>query len=253
MGSAGRRVLRKGLKWLRNTHHPDLIVVNGENAAGGVGLTPDTAEEIFRAGAHVITTGNHVWDRREIVPILEANPRVLRPANFPGPAPGQGSCLVEADNGLPFAVVNLMGRVFMGDLDDPFRAADELVRQLRTRCAGILVDFHAEATSEKAALAWYLDGRVAAVLGTHTHVTTADEKILPAGTAFQTDVGMTGPRASIIGVRPSPVIERFRTQRPTPFDAADGPADMAATLVTVSPDSGRAESIDRLVYREGES
>lgn len=250
VGGSGRRVLRKGIQRLRREFEPDLVIVNGENAAGGAGLTPAIVDEIFRAGAHVITTGNHVWDRKEIVPTLESEERLLRPANYPEPAPGRGFCVVEADNGIPVGVVNLMGRVFMVDVDDPFRAADSIVRQLRGRCAAIVVDFHAEVTSEKAALAWHLDGRVAAVLGTHTHVTTADERILAGGTAFQSDVGMTGARDSIIGVAPGPVLERFRNQRPTAFVAADGPADLTATVVTVSPDTGRAESIVRFLHRE---
>jgi metallophosphoesterase (TIGR00282 family) len=243
-------VLRKGLRWLRREYRPDLIVVNGENAAGGAGITPNVSDEIFRGGVHVVTTGNHVWDRKEGLPHLDDHPFLLRPANYPEPAPGHGWCVAEAENGIPVAVVNLMGRVFMEDLDDPFRVADDILRELRDTCATIIVDFHAEATSEKAAVAWHLDGRVSAVLGTHTHVTTADERILPGGTAFQSDVGMTGPRNSIIGVSPSSVLRRFRTQRPTPFLPAEGPCDMAATLVTVAPDTGHAEAIARVRYEE---
>jgi hypothetical protein len=250
VGGAGRRVLRKGLNRLREEHRPDLVIVNGENAAGGAGLTPATADEIFRAGADVITTGNHVWDRKEILPYLDEEARLLRPANYPEPAPGRGVCIAEAGNGIPVGVVNLIGRVFLSDVDDPFRAADAILRRLHGRCPVVVVDFHAEVTSEKAALAWHLDGRVAAVLGTHTHVATADERILPGGTAFQTDVGMTGPRDSIIGVSPASVLERFRTQRPVSFSAAEGLAEMAATVVTVSPDTGLAEGIVRFVHRE---
>lgn len=250
VGSAGRRALRKGLHSLRASHRPDLVIVNGENAAGGAGLTPATAEEIFRAGADVITTGNHVWDRKEILPYLDEEERLLRPANYPEPAPGRGVCVAEARNRIPVGVVNLMGRVFLSDVDDPFRAADAILRRLRGRCPVIVVDFHAEVTSEKGALAWHLDGRVAAVLGTHTHVATADERILPGGTAFQTDVGMTGARDSVIGVAPAAVLERFRTQRPVSLSAADGLAEMAATVVTVSPETGLAEAIERVVHRE---
>jgi metallophosphoesterase (TIGR00282 family) len=238
------------LKRLRETVGPDLVIVNGENAAGGAGLTPATADELFRAGADVITTGNHVWDRKEILPYLEGEERLLRPANYPEPAPGRGFCIVEARNGIPVGVINLMGRVFLANVEDPFRAADTILRRLGGRCPVVVVDFHAEVTSEKGALGRHLDGRVAAVLGTHTHVATADERILKAGTAFQTDVGMTGPIESILGVDPVAVLERFRTQRPVSFSAAEGIAQMAATLVTVSPETGLAEAIERVVHRE---
>ncbi len=251
VGASGRKAFRSGIRHVRRTHAPDLVVVNAENAAGGVGLTPAIAEEIFRSGADVLTSGNHVWDKKEILPYLDSHPRVLRPANYPHPAPGRGVCVVEAGNGIPVGVVNLMGRVFLADVDDPFRAADEIRLELRDRCRVVLVDFHAEATSEKGAMGWHLDGRVAAVLGTHTHVATADERILPKGTAFQTDVGMTGPLDSIIGVDPSRVVERFRTQRPLSFAPADGEGRMAATLVTVSPETGRAEAIERIAVGAG--
>ncbi|MEE8412811.1 MAG: TIGR00282 family metallophosphoesterase, partial [Acidobacteriota bacterium] len=219
---AGRRILKGGLRAIRASHAPDLIIVNGENASRGRGLTPQCSEEIFRAGADVITSGNHVWDRREVLPLLEREPRVLRPANYPDPAPGSGVYLFDHLAAGPVAVVNLMGRLFMPAVDDPFRAADEILDELQGRAALVVIDFHAEATSEKIAFGWHVDGRVTAVIGTHTHIPTADESVLPGGTAYITDVGMTGPYDSVIGVDKTAVIERFRTQRPVRFSPAEG-------------------------------
>jgi metallophosphoesterase (TIGR00282 family) len=249
-GTPGRRFLKPALRVLRRRHRPDLVVVNGENAAGGAGLTPDTAEEIFRAGADVITSGNHVWDRKEVVPLLERNGRVLRPANYPDPAPGSGVCVVEAADGTPVAVVNLQGRVFMSPVDDPFRAADAILDELGGAARVVVVDFHAEATSEKLAFGWYLDGRVTAVLGTHTHVPTADARVLPAGTAYVSDVGMTGPYASVIGMDKETVIERFRTQRPHRMVPAEGGDVRAAAVLVEAAEDGRALSIERVDLRE---
>jgi len=249
VGQPGRRILKRRLPKLVSRHQADLVIVNGENAAGGVGLTPATAEEMFRAGADVITTGNHVWDRNEIIGLLDSTDRVLRPANYPEPAPGRGVCSVQASDGTPVTVVNLMGRVFMTNIDDPFRTADSILARLEQPPGVVVVDFHAEATSEKIAFGWYLDGRVTAVLGTHTHVTTADERILPGGTAYITDVGMTGPFDSVIGVEKEAVVERFLRQRPARFTPASGDVRLSAVLVEVSPISGRAESIRRLTAR----
>ncbi len=253
VGNPGRRILKNVLPRLRGEYLPDLVIANGENCAGGVGLTPSTAEEIFRAGCDVITGGNHTWDKREILPLLESHPRLLRPANYPDPAPGGGVCLCEGRDGTPAAVVNLMGRVFMNLTDDPFRAADSILREIGSHARVIVVDFHAEATSEKMAFGWYLDGRVTAVIGTHTHVPTADERVLPEGTAFISDVGMTGPYDSVIGVEKSLVIERFLTQRPVRLTPATGDVRLAAVLIEASAATGRAESIRRIEVREDDS
>jgi len=251
VGAPGRRILRGRLKGLQRDLAPDLTIVNGENAAGGAGLTTATAEELLAAGADVVTTGNHVWDKREVMGLLEREPRVLRPANYPEGSPGRGVIVVPAA-GARVAVVNLMGRVFMPLTDDPFRAADRILGELHGVADVVLVDFHAEATSEKMAFAWALDGRVAAVLGTHTHVATADERILPGGTAFITDVGMTGPFDSVIGVKKEQAIERFRTSRSVPYQTADGDVRLAAVRVDVDPASGRATAIERIELREGD-
>ena len=249
VGAPGRRILRARLAGLKRETECDLTIVNGENAAGGAGLTSATAEEIFGAGADLVTTGNHVWDKREIATLLDRDPRILRPANYPEGSPGAGVALVPAA-GVRVAVVNLMGRVFMPLTDDPFRAADRIVRELAGKAQLVIVDFHAEATSEKVAFAWYLDGRVAAVLGTHTHVATADERILPKGTAFISDVGMTGPLDSVIGVKKEQAIERFLTSRPIPYETADGDVRLAAVRLTLDPVSGRALSIARIEIKE---
>lgn len=250
VGVPGRRILKASLPQLRRDHQPDLVVANGENSAGGNGLTPVTADEIFRAGCDVVTSGNHIWDRKEIFPYLDSHDRLIRPANYPDPAPGSGVCLVRAADGTPTAVVNLMGRVFMGALDDPFRAADGILRELRGRASVVVVDFHAEATSEKMAFGWYVDGRVCAVIGTHTHIPTADERVLPGGTAYISDVGMTGPYDSVIGVDKSKVLERFLSQRPVRFTPASGDVRLAAVLIEASPLDGRAVSIRRIEIRE---
>jgi hypothetical protein len=252
VGAPGRRIARLRLKGLTRDVGADLTIVNGENAAGGAGLTMATAEELFAAGADVITTGNHVWDKREALGLLEREPRILRPANYPEGSPGAGVVVVTAAE-TKVAVVNLMGRVFMPLLDDPFRAADRILDELRGSARVVLVDFHAEATSEKMAFAWYLDGRVAAVLGTHTHVATADARILPGGTAFITDVGMTGPFDSVIGVKKEQAIERFRTSRSIPYETADGDVRLAAVRVDVDSLSGRALAIERIELGESDA
>ena len=251
MGAPGRRIARFRLKRLRRDVGADLVIVNGENAAGGAGLTQATAEELFAAGADVITTGNHVWDKREALTLLEREPRIVRPANYPEGSPGKGVVVVSAA-GTRIAVVNLMGRVFMPLLDDPFRAADRILDELAGSARVVLVDFHAEATSEKSAFAWYLDGRVSAVVGTHTHVATADARVLPGGTAFITDVGMTGPFDSVIGVRKEQAIERFRTSRSIPYETADGDVRLSAVTVDVDSASGRALAIERIELAESD-
>ena len=258
-GSPGRHIVREHLPHVLETHAVDLLVINGENSAGGFGITPSIAEELFDLGAHVITTGNHVWDKKEIFEYMTvpANShvrgrRVLRPANFAHGTPGFGLYEGELGNGTKYAVINLQGRVFMASSDDPFRKADELLTQIErnTNAKVILLDFHAEATSEKAALGWYLDGRVTAVLGTHTHVPTADERILHHGTAYQTDVGMSGPFDSIIGVETELVLRRFLTGMPGKFEAAKGNPKMCATLIQCDGATGRAHHIQRIMLGE---
>jgi metallophosphoesterase (TIGR00282 family) len=251
VGQPGRQCIRNLLPELSRLHAADLVIVNGENSAGGNGITPRIADEIFKAGADVITTGNHVWDRKEIVPYLDRNERILRPANFPGNAPGSGVCIVDAADGTQVAVANLIGRVFMGNCDDPFAAADRIVEQTAERTPVLFIDFHAEATSEKLALAWHLDGRASAVIGTHTHVPTADARILDHGTAYMTDAGMTGPYDSVIGVDKQQVIRRFMSQRPIRYHCAEGDPRLAGVLVDVDS-SGRATAVERVEQSLGD-
>lgn len=251
VGAPGRRIVRQRLKGLKLDLGADLTIVNGENAAGGAGLTTTTAEELFAAGADVITTGNHVWDKRDVLGLLEREPRLLRPANYPEGSPGSGVFVLPVA-GTSVAVVNLMGRVFMPLLDDPFRAADRILAEIRGVAPVVIVDFHAEATSEKMAFAWSVDGRVSAVIGTHTHVATADARVLPGGTAFITDAGMTGPFDSVIGVKKEQAIERFRTSRSIPYETAEGDVRLSAVRVDVDPATGRAQAIERLELREGD-
>jgi metallophosphoesterase (TIGR00282 family) len=233
----------------------DLLVINGENAAGGFGITPSIAEELFDLGAHVITTGNHVWDKREIFEYMTVpeeshgrGRRVLRPANYAVGTPGFGMYQGELATGQSYAVIDLQGRVFMGSCDDPFRKADALLGSISAKV--IVVDIHGEASSEKAALGWYLDGRVTAVLGTHTHVPTADERLLHQGTAYQTDVGMSGPFDSVIGVEKELVVQRFLTGMPGKFEAAKGNPKMCATLVECDGMTGRARGVQRIMLGE---
>jgi metallophosphoesterase (TIGR00282 family) len=254
-GSAGRHIVREHLPHVVETNSVDLIVINGENSAGGFGITPSLAEELFDMGAHVITTGNHIWDKREIFEYMtvptdshERGRRVLRPANYAVGTPGFGVYQGELPSGQSYAVLNLQGRVFMSSCDDPFRKADELLSKLTAKV--ILLDIHAETTSEKVALGWYLDGRVTAVLGTHTHIPTADARVLPGGTAFITDVGMSGPYDSVIGVETELVLNRFLTGMPGKFEAAKGNPKMAAVLIGCDGATGRAFSIQHLMLGE---
>lgn len=242
VGRPGRDALDRLLPELRASLRIDRVVVNGENAAAGHGLTEQTARDIFEAGADVISSGNHIFDVREFIPFMDHEWPVLRPANYPPRVPGRGIATVDG-----LTVINLMGRTFMPmPLDDPFRVADALLATL-PRDATVVVDFHAEATSEKLALAWYLDGRVAAVVGTHTHVPTADARILPAGTAMVTDLGMVGPRDSILGVDVSPVVERFLTSMPNRFNVATGDeVDFNSVLIDIDDATRRARSIERI-------
>lgn len=241
IGRPGRRAMQALLPEMRRALQVDLVVANGENAAGGAGLTWATARELLDAGVDIITSGNHIWHQKEIIPHLDQGLPILRPFNFPPGVPGRGY-IVAGD----VLVVNLIGRVFMAPYDCPFRAMDRLLEELGNGSMVRLVDFHAEATSEKAALAWYLDGRVSAVFGTHTHVATADPRILPRGTAFVTDVGLTGPRDSVIGDDVQRVLERFLKLTPYRISVANGPVVFNSVLVEVDPATGRAISIKRV-------
>ena len=255
-GSAGRKIVRAHIGHVCQANAVDLVVINAENAAGGFGLTPTLAEELFEIGADVLTTGNHVWDKKELIDYLNsAAPgsqdrprRVLRPANLQRGVPGYGVFEGKTRTGVDYAVIDLMGRVYMTATNDPFEAIDALLAQVRAKV--IVVDFHAEITSEKVAMGWYLDGRVTAVLGTHTHVPTADERILPGGTAYQTDVGMSGPYDSVIGVEKELVLRKFVTGMPSKFEAAKGNPKMCATMVTCDPQTGRASAIQRIALGE---
>ena len=255
-GSAGRRIVREHLSHVIAERSVDLVIINAENAAGGFGVTPAIAEDLFDLGAHVLTTGNHVWDKREIIDYVQSVPaesherprRLIRPANYVAGTPGHGVYEGQLANGQAYAVINLQGRVFMASNDDPFRTADALLEKIKAKV--IFVDFHAEATSEKVALGWYLDGRVTAVVGTHTHVPTADDRVLPGGTAYQTDVGMSGPYNSVIGVEKEQVLNRFLTGMPGKFDAAKGDPRMAALLIECDGATGRAISTQRLLLGE---
>ncbi len=223
-----------------------MCVLNGENAAGGFGLTNNIAHKIFSYGVDVITSGNHIFDRQEIHDVLAASTTILRPANYPRGAPGRGYTVIKARNGMKAGVINLQGRIFMQPIDSPFSMADEILGRIADETRIVLVDFHAEATSEKMALGYYLDGRVGAVLGTHTHVQTADERILPKGTAYITDVGMTGPHDSIIGVRIEQSLQRIIKQMPTRFSPAENGIKFAAVIVELNDSTGKALSIERI-------
>ncbi len=246
VGRAGRNILSERLGSLIDRLAVDFVIVNGENAAGGFGLTDDVVREFRKLGVHVITSGNHIWDKKEFYPFLNRFEDVLRPGNYPHGAPGRGCGAYETSAGIRVGVMNLQGRVFMGELDCPFQVADALLEQLRPAVDVVFVDFHAEATSEKMALAHYLDGRVTAVIGTHTHVPTADEHILPGGTAYQSDAGMTGSRDSVIGVRKEIAVEKFITQLPARFEVAKKDPILCATLIDIDEASGKARSIERV-------
>lgn len=255
-GRPGRTIVRENVRKLVSEHSIDLLIANAENSAGGFGLTPQIAEELFDLGIDVLTTGNHVWDKREIIEYFNAaetepySParRVLRPANYPAGTPGVGFYEGKTKSGIPYAILNLQGRVFMGTIDDPFRVADELLQKISAKV--IFVDMHAEATSEKVAIGNYLDGRVTAVVGTHTHVPTADERILPKGTAYQTDVGMTGPYDSVIGVQTDLIIQRFLTGLPIRFEPATGDVRLCAVMVDCDETTGRAKAIQRIMLSQ---
>ena len=256
MGSPGREIVRERLGDLVEQRKIDLVIANGENAASGFGITPKLAEELLKMRIDVLTGGNHSWDRKEILDFMPHEPRLLRPANFPDGAPGSGAFIGTARNGVKYAVLNLQGRVFLPAIDDPFRKADELLAKLPADTAFVLVDMHAETTSEKIAMGYYLDGRATAVVGTHTHVATADEQVLANGTAYITDVGMTGPHGGVIGMDREGIIRKFLSGLPMRFDVAQGDVQMN-TVAIETDDEGprnaagrlRARSIERLRLR----
>jgi metallophosphoesterase (TIGR00282 family) len=246
VGRPGRDLVRRGLTALVRHRQIDLVIANVENAAAGFGVTPDLADEFLEQGVHVMTGGNHIWDKKEIVPYFDEQPRLIRPANFPAGTPGRGAFVARTAAGIPVAVVNVMGRVFMTAIDDPFRVVETEIEAVRAEARIIFVDFHAEATSEKVAMGWHLDGRATAVVGTHTHVQTADERILPHGTAYITDVGMTGPHDSVIGVERSAILARFLTGLPQRFETASENPRLHAVVVTADEATGRARAIERV-------
>jgi 2',3'-cyclic-nucleotide 2'-phosphodiesterase len=250
VGSPGRKILQDRLADTIAQRGVDLCIVNGENSASGFGITPRLAEELFAAGAEVITGGNHIWDRKEIFDYFPHEPRLVRPANFPAGAPGSGTYTGKAKNGVDYAVLDLQGRTFMQALDCPFRTAERELARIPANVKVILVDMHAEATSEKQAMGWFLDGKVSAVVGTHTHVATADERVLPGGTAYITDVGMTGPHDSVIGMDKAGIIQRFLDGMPARFSVPEGDVRMNAVAIDVDESSGRASSIERVVLRQ---
>lgn len=248
VGSPGRKIVHERLADILAQRQVDLCIANGENSAAGFGITPRIAQDLLANGIDVITGGNHIWDRREIMEFFPHEPRLLRPANFPNGAPGSG-LYVGAKNGVPYAVLNVQGRTFMTQLDDPFRIIGCELAKIPVDVKVIFVDMHAEATSEKVAMGWHLDGKVSVVVGTHTHVATADCRVLPGGTAYITDVGMTGPHDSVIGMDKRGVLQRFHDAMPARFVVAEGDIQMNTVLVDVDESTGRARSIERLNFR----
>jgi 2',3'-cyclic-nucleotide 2'-phosphodiesterase len=255
VGSPGRQIVRDRLADIAAQRKIDLVIANGENAASGFGITPRLAEELLKVGIDVLTGGNHSWDRKEILEFMPHEPRLLRPANFPEGNPGSGLYLGTAKSGVKYAVLNLQGRVFMASIDDPFRKADCALAKIPADVAFVLVDMHAETTSEKVAMGWYLDGRVSAVIGTHTHVATADEHVLPQGTAYVTDVGMTGPHGGVIGMDREGIVRKFLDGLPARFEVASGDVQMNCVVVETEDEGARnaagrlrARSIERLRF-----
>lgn len=254
VGKPGRVAVRDLLDGLVDKYNIDLVAANAENAAGGFGVTADTTEDLFAAGIDVLTTGNHIWDKKEALELLAGSERILRPANYPPGAPGVGLTTVKTPGGIPVTILNLSGRVFMDNLDCPFRKADEILSGLDPKLRCVVVDLHAEATSEKRALGLYLDGRVSAVLGTHTHIQTADERIMAGGTAYISDLGMTGnEEGSVIGIDFTAARYRFLSQMPTRFHLARGVPALCGALVEIDSDTGKAVSIERISLSLGRS
>ena len=252
VGRPGRDLIRRGLAGLVAEHHVELVIANAENAAAGFGITRNIGDELLGAGIDVMTSGNHIWDKKEALDYIGTEPRLLRPANYAPAAPGNGSYLARTADGRTVGVINVMGRVFMPLVDDPFAVVLREIDALKARARVIFVDFHAEATSEKVAMGWHLDGRVTAVVGTHTHVQTADDRILPKGTAYLTDVGMTGPHDSVIGVEVDAALGKFLTGLPAKFETAAANPRLNAVLVEADDATGRATDIERLSYSADE-
>ncbi|HEX6593568.1 MAG TPA: TIGR00282 family metallophosphoesterase [Bacillota bacterium] len=250
VGSPGRKMVQQYLPALKETYRPSIVILNGENSAGGKGITEKIYKQFLEWGVNVVTMGNHTWDKREIFDFVDHAKRMVRPANFPEDTPGKGLVFYNL-NGTEIAIINLQGRTFLPPLDDPFRKADELIEEARKRTNIIFIDFHAEATSEKQAFAWYVDGRASAVVGTHTHVQTADERVLPKGTAYITDVGMTGPYDGVLGVTKDAVINRFLTSLPVRFEPdKKGRDQLNGVVVTIDGKTGQATSIERILIND---
>jgi metallophosphoesterase (TIGR00282 family) len=249
VGKPGRQAIKKGVPQLKKEFAVDLTIANAENAAGGFGITKAIGEELFSLGIDILTSGNHIWDKKEAIEYITMENRLLRPANYPSDVPGHGSIITKTKDGIKVAILNVSGRVFMNDLDSPFTTAKKEIADLKKETNLIMVDFHAEATSEKEAFGYYLDGEVSAVIGTHTHVQTADEQILPNGTAYLTDVGMTGPTDSVIGVKKELVLHRFLTNIPARFETAVGESVLSAVVLDIDPKTGRATAIERVQLR----
>jgi metallophosphoesterase (TIGR00282 family) len=248
VGRPGRDLVRRGVAALRDYHQIDLVIANAENAAAGFGITRELGEHILDSGVDVMTSGNHIWDKKEAIDYIGIEPRLLRPANFPNGVPGNGSYVARTEAGVSIGVINVMGRVFMVSIDDPFAVVLKEIEKVRQRARIVFVDFHAEATSEKVAMGWHLDGKVTAVVGTHTHVQTADERVLPRGTAYLTDAGMTGPHDSIIGVDVDAALGRFRTAMPARFETASANPRLNGVVIEADETTGLAVDIERVSY-----
>lgn len=246
VGRPGRMIIKEKVKLYKKKYELDFIIANGENSAGGVGITKAIADELFNNSIDFITMGNHTWDKKEIFEFIDHESCLIRPANYPPGTPGKGSSIVRFGKGIRIGIINLSGRTFLSPLECPFRAADEIVKSIARETPIIIIDFHAEATSEKIAFGWFMDGKVSAVIGTHTHVQTADERILPGGTGFITDVGMTGPRDSVLGVRTDLVLEKFITQLPVRFEIASGIAQINALIIDIDEKTGKTIRIERI-------
>ena len=252
VGRPGRELIRKGLRGLIEQHDVDLVIANAENSANGFGVTKEIGDTLLEWGVDVMTSGNHIWDKREAIEYIATEPRLLRPANYPPGVPGRGSYVAQTGDGRAVGVINAMGRVFMLNIDDPFQVVLKEIEAIRHRTKVIIVDFHAEATSEKVAMGWHLDGKVTGVFGTHTHVQTADERILPNGTAYLTDAGMTGPHDSIIGMEREPSLGRFLNAMPSRFEPATGNPRLNGVVVSADDKTGRATKVTRISYSESE-
>jgi metallophosphoesterase (TIGR00282 family) len=250
VGKPGRELIRKGLPDLADRLEVDLVIANAENAAAGFGVTKDIGDALLESGVHVMTSGNHIWAKKEVIEYIGGEPRLLRPANYPAGVPGRGSYVAQTGDGRAVGVINVMGRVFMQSIDDPFTVVLKEIEAMRGRTKVIVVDFHAEATSEKVAMGWYLDGKVTLVVGTHTHVQTADERILPNGTAYITDAGMTGPHDSIIGMEREPSLARFLNGMPSRYEPATGNPRLNGVVIEADDKTGRALAISRVSYSE---